>query len=151
MNAHRTTEKEHSRTQAQMRPGAKNLVGFQIRLFRERRGWTQRRLAECFKKEGILVTRDMIASIETHRCAVTDYQIVFFARALGVSWKSLFPHKTVLEDLTLPAVLTKESKIAPNTKTKRPTPNPSANASVKKWSICEMTCKSVKITFRETS
>jgi transcriptional regulator with XRE-family HTH domain len=74
-----------------MRPGAKNLIGFQIRLFRERRGWTQRRLAECFRKEGILVTRDMISSIETQRCAVTDYQIVFFARVLGVSWKSLFP------------------------------------------------------------
>jgi transcriptional regulator with XRE-family HTH domain len=134
-----------------MRPGAKNLVGFQIRLFREKRGWTQCRLAECFKKEGILVTRDMIASIETQRCAVTDYQIVFFARALGVSWKSLFPNKTVLDDLTPPAVFKKESKIVPDTKTKRPTPNPSANAFIKKWSVCEMTCKSVKITFRGTS
>jgi transcriptional regulator with XRE-family HTH domain len=134
-----------------MRPHGKNLIGLQIRLFRERRGWTQRQLAERFKKEGILVTRDMIASIETQRCAVTDYQIVFFARALGVSWRSLFPNKTVLEDLTPPAVLTKESKIAPDTKTKRPTPNPSANGSLKKWSVCEMTCKSIKITFRRTS
>jgi hypothetical protein len=151
MSTHRPTKKERSRTEAQMRPGVKNLVGIQIRLFRERRGWTQRRLAECFRKEGILVTRDMIASIETQRCAVTDYQIVFFARVLGVCWKSLFPNKTILENLTPPAALTKESEVTPNTRTKRPTPNPSTNESAKKWSVCEMTCKSVKITFRGRS
>jgi transcriptional regulator with XRE-family HTH domain len=151
MNAHQPTKKEGSRKVFQMRPGAKNLIGFQIRLFRERRGWTQRRLAECFRKEGILVTRDMIASIETQRCTVTDYQIVFFARVLGVSWKSLFPDKTILENLTPPAALRKESEVASNMRTKRRTPDTSADASVQKWNLCEMTCKSVKITFRGRS
>jgi len=72
MKTVRHKKKQDSRAEAQMRPHGKNLIGLQIRLFRERRGWTQRQLAERFKKEGILVTRDMIASIETQRCAVTD-------------------------------------------------------------------------------
>jgi transcriptional regulator with XRE-family HTH domain len=134
-----------------MRSGAKNLIGLQIRLVRERRGWTQRQLAECFKKAGILVTRDMIASIETQRCAVNDYQINFFARVLRVSWKSLFPDKTILENLPPPVALTKEPKVRSNKKAKRPTLNPSENASVKKWGVCEMTCKSLKISFRGPS
>jgi hypothetical protein len=46
-------------------PGSANLPAIELEL--------AGRLAECFRKEGILVTRDMIASIETHRCAVTDY------------------------------------------------------------------------------
>jgi transcriptional regulator with XRE-family HTH domain len=150
MKTVRHKKKEDSRTEAQMRPDAKNLIGLQIRLFRERRGWTQRALAERFKKEDILVTRDMIASIETQRCAVTDYQIVFFARVLGVSWKSLFPDEIILENLMPPPALKRETEINSRTRAKRPKPTP-FNVSVKKWNVCEMTCKSLKITLRGQS
>lgn len=130
----------------------KNLTGPQIRLAREKRGWTQHRLAEMFKKAGIPVTRDIIASIETQRCAVTDFQIVFFARVLGVSWKSFFPDNSVLENLTPPAASMKESADAPNAgAVKRPRSISSGEPSINEWEICEMVCQSLKITFRKPS
>lgn len=136
---------KHNRTEV------KNLTGLKIRLFREKRGWTQHRLAESLRKNGVSITRDVIANIETQRCPVTDCQIIVFARILGVSWKSLFPDKNILEKLMPPAPkrATKQNSLAD--KIKRPTRNSVAETSRKDWNICEVTCKSVKITFRETS
>jgi transcriptional regulator with XRE-family HTH domain len=134
------------------RRGIKNLTGLKIRLFREKRGWTQHRLAESLQKTGVSITRDVIANIETQRCPVTDCQIVLFARILGVSWRSLFPDKNILEKF-IPAVgpkrPTKQNLLAD--KIKRPTRNSVAETSRKDWNVCEVTCKSVKITFRKTS
>jgi len=134
------------------RSAVKNLTGLKIRLFREKRGWTQHRLAESLQKTGIAITRDVIANIETQRCPVTDCQIVLFARILGVSWKSLFPDKNSLGKFMPPVVpkrTTKQNSLAD--KIKRRTRNSIAQTSRKDWNVCEITCKSVKITFRETS
>jgi len=147
MNTKRITKTKPSRPKFQAQVGAKNLVGLQIRLFREKRQWTQHQLAESFKKAGVLITRNMIASIETQRCVVTDYQIIFFARVLGVSWRSLFPKKSILEKLTPPPALKKESVSASDSRTRHPVGN-STGVSEKRWSLCKMTCKSLKITFR---
>lgn len=149
MKMNRTKGNDSPPKEREQRTEAKNLTGPQIRLFRKRRGWTQHRLAESFKKAGIPITRDIIASIETQRCCVTDCQIVYFAQALGVSWKSLFPDKTSLETFT-PSVLTSkhhQDNSNPIT-TKRPK---FASASANNWRLCEMTCKSVKVIFRASS
>ena len=127
----------------------KNLTGLKIRLFREKRGWTQQRLAESLQKTGVSITRDVIANIETQRCPVTDCQIVLFARILGVSWQSLFPDKSILEKFMPPIApkpATKQNSLAD--KIKRPARNSVAETSRKNWNVCEVTCKSVKITFR---
>ena len=134
-----------------MRVGAKNLVGSQIRQLREKRGWTQQRLSESFKKAGIPISRDIIASIETQRCAVTDYQIVFFARILGATWKSLFPNQAFLKNILPPTNPKKDNEPTSNARTKRQKPNSPASISAKKWNLCELTCKSLKITFRGQS
>ena len=42
---------------------------------------------------GCYMTRNILASIETQRCPVTDKQIEFFAHVLGVKEGDLFPTK----------------------------------------------------------
>lgn len=148
MNARRIRHNENSNLKFQMRAGAKNLVGSQIRQLREKRGWTQQRLNESFKKAGIPISRDMIASIETQRCAVTDYQIDFFARILGTSWKSLFPNRAFLEKILPPTNPKQINEPTSNARTKRQKPNSPTSKSAKKWSLYELTCKSLKITVR---
>jgi transcriptional regulator with XRE-family HTH domain len=137
---------KHNRTEV------KNLTGLKIRLFREKRGWTQHQFAESLQKTGVSVTRDVIANIETQRCPVTDCQIVLFARVLGISWQSLFPDKNILEKFMPPITpkrATKQNSHAD--KIKHPTRSSVTGPSRKGWNLCEVTCKSVKITFRETS
>jgi transcriptional regulator with XRE-family HTH domain len=151
MSINRITKEESSGSGFRAQAGAKNLIGFQIRQFREKRGWSQHRLAESFKKAGILITRNMIASIETQRCIVTDYQVIFFARVLGVSWKSLFPEKSILENVTPPMTRRKESAGSSKTGSRHSMSDSSTDVSAKKWSVCKMSCKSLKITFRRPS
>ena len=133
---------------AEKHAGPKNLTGLMIRQCREKRGWTQYQLADSFRKMGVPVTRYVIANIETQRCPVTDFQLFFFARILGVSWKSLFPDKTILEKI-VPRTIPKQN-LGQSGKMKRPPRNPSREASRKPLEICEMNCKSVKITFRRS-
>lgn len=129
--------------------GVKNLTGSMIRQFREQRGWTQYELANGFRKLGVPITRCIIANIETQRCSVTDCQLVLFARLLGVSWRALFPDKTIMEKF-LPRSIPKE-KPEHNDKIKGPSRIPIREATRKQLEICEMTCKSMKITFRSAS
>lgn len=124
----------------------KNLTGANIRLFREKRGWTQQRLAESLQRLGIPITRDVIANIETQRCPVTDWQVVFFARILGVSYSSLFPDKNTLKNLAPPDVdLKQHPKSKQNVKHLRGDPRFEVPSNQR--SICEVMCKSVKIIF----
>lgn len=120
-----------------------------IRQFREQRGWTQHELANAFRKNGVPITRCIIANIETQRCPVTDCQLILFARLLGVSWNSLFPDKTIVENFS-PSCSPKQ-KFGHGGKIKRPLRKPTREVSRNQLEICEMTCKSVKVTFRHTS
>jgi transcriptional regulator with XRE-family HTH domain len=127
----------------------KNLTGLMIRQFREKRGWTQYQLADSFRKMGVPITRCIIANIETQRCPVTDCQLALFARILGVSWKSLFPDKTIMEKFVPHSIPIQKPEHGG--KIKRSSRNPTREASRKQLEISEMTCKSVKITFRHPS
>lgn len=128
--------------------GVKNLTGVMIRQFREKRGWTQYELADAFRKMGVPITRCIIANIETQRCPVTDCQLLFFARILSVSWKSLFPDQSTLEKY-IPRLTAKKPELA--SKKKFPLRTSRREDSRNSLGICEMTCKSVKITFRVPS
>ena len=153
MNINQTKGDECPPKERELRANAKNLTGPQIRLFREKRGWTQHQLAKSFQKAGVPITRDIIASIETQRCSMTDCQIILFSRILGVSWKSLFPDKAVLDAFAPPpSALTSQPEPNPHThQAKNLARNPSVKPSRQNWKICEMVCKSLKITFREPS
>ncbi len=70
---------------------ALNLVGPEIRRWRDRKGWSQELLAAKLQLRGWNVSRDSVASLELQRRRVPDYEMLFLARALGVTLEELFP------------------------------------------------------------
>lgn len=78
----------------------RNLSGPRIRFFRKKQKWTQHKLAAVLKEMGVLMTRDIIASVEMQRTRVRDYQLVLFAKALQIPLESLFPDEADFADYT---------------------------------------------------
>jgi transcriptional regulator with XRE-family HTH domain len=73
-----------------------NLVGPQVRKWRDERGWSQERLAAKLQLRGWDISRDSVASLESQRRRVPDCEILFLARVLGVGLTELFPKNVVL-------------------------------------------------------
>ena len=69
-----------------------NVIGRNVSRERYQRGWTQSELVVKLQLLGCYMTRDMLASIETRRCAATDMQIEFFAEVFGIEVHQLFPN-----------------------------------------------------------
>ena len=69
-----------------------NVVGARIRDARYRSGQriTQEQLAARLQSLGVDIDRTAISKIETGRRAVTDIEIIAFAKALDVTVSSLF-------------------------------------------------------------
>ena len=65
--------------------GKKNVSGERIREARQKRRLTQEALAAKIQIEGVTMERDSISRIEMGTRFVTDYEMMIFARALGVS------------------------------------------------------------------
>ena len=70
---------------------ALNLIGPAVRRLRRERHWTQEMFAAIVEGLGAAITRDIIANIETQRSIASDKQIAYFAIALSVPIKKLFP------------------------------------------------------------
>lgn len=68
-----------------------NVVGQNIVKFRHQRGWTQDELAAKLQLLGCNMSRQILANIETRRCAVTDSQIIFLSEVFSIPVKDLFP------------------------------------------------------------
>jgi transcriptional regulator with XRE-family HTH domain len=68
-----------------------NLVGPQVRKFRDRKGWTQEVLAEKLQLHGWDISRGSVAKLEARLRWVSDCELLFVAKALGVSLPGLFP------------------------------------------------------------
>jgi transcriptional regulator with XRE-family HTH domain len=68
-----------------------NVVGHNVARLRYEKGWTQNDLATRLQLVGCDVSRQIIAHIETGRCAVPDCEIVYFAHVFGVKVEELFP------------------------------------------------------------
>lgn len=68
-----------------------NLVGPRIRRIRVQKCWSQDRLAEALQRAGLDKSRVAIARIEAQMVYVSDFQLLFIARVLGVGLLDLYP------------------------------------------------------------
>ena len=82
----------------------KNLTGRQVARLRNERGWTQEQLSDRLYDVGWIISRSEISKIEGGSIYVHDFQLFYFAQALGVLPAALLPsmdmnqpvHETVL-------------------------------------------------------
>lgn len=65
--------------------GKANICGARIRESREKRGFSQNDLAIRLQLAGMGMTQKTISRIETGDRVVLDYELKYFAEALGVS------------------------------------------------------------------
>ena len=64
---------------------SKNISGKMLRKLRIEKGFSQQRLAEKLKLEGIELTSKEISKIENDDRLVQDFELFAFAKVLGVS------------------------------------------------------------------
>ena len=65
--------------------GKKNLSGERIYQARTRKHLSQAELAAQMQVQGVIIERDAISKIETGDRFVSDYELMVFARVLGVT------------------------------------------------------------------
>lgn len=66
-----------------------NICGKQITACRKTNGMSQRQLAEMLQLLGLDVDKNSIQRIEAGKRFVTDIELVFFAKAFGVTYEEL--------------------------------------------------------------
>jgi transcriptional regulator with XRE-family HTH domain len=70
---------------------SQNIVGPRIRQLRNARGWSQEVLSARLGVAGLDVSRGTLSKIEAQIRCVTDAELVFLAKTLGVNLEELFP------------------------------------------------------------
>ena len=65
--------------------GKKNLSGERIYQARTRKHLSQAELAAQMQVQGVIIEREAISKIETGARFVSDYELMIFARVLGVT------------------------------------------------------------------
>ena len=73
-----------------------NIIGPAVTKLRFEREWTQEILAARLQCQGVNVSRDMLANIESGRTQITDEHIMAFQQVFGVRIILFFP-KSVQE------------------------------------------------------
>lgn len=69
-----------------------NVVGPQVRRLRSGKGWSQSNLAVKLQILGLeSATRARVSKIESRRACVSDDEMIFLSRVLGVSTEDLYP------------------------------------------------------------
>ena len=76
-----------------------NLIGPQVRKFRNRKNLTQEAFAARLQVEGWDVSRESIAKLEAQFRRAPDCELLFLAKVLGVAVMDLFPAKLDLKKL----------------------------------------------------
>lgn len=71
----------------------RNIVGHQVMLLRNARGWSQEKLASVCQLAGWDVSRGVIARIEGGVRWVADFELLKLASALRVSVPELYPKR----------------------------------------------------------
>jgi transcriptional regulator with XRE-family HTH domain len=77
----------------------KNVVGPRVRQLRDQKGWTQELLAEKLQLQGWDVSRTSLAKLEAQLRRVPDCELLFLAKALGVTPNDLLPQHPDLKKL----------------------------------------------------
>jgi transcriptional regulator with XRE-family HTH domain len=72
-------------------PNPKNIVGPQVRRFRDRHGWSQSVLAAKCQIAGWDISRSIVAAIEGKVRWVGDYELVLLAKVLRINPLDLLP------------------------------------------------------------
>ncbi len=78
---------------------ALNVVGPQVRKFRNRKGWTQAVLAQKLQLQGWDVSLGSVGKLEAQLRRVPDCELLFLAKVLGVSANDLLPKRVSLKQL----------------------------------------------------
>lgn len=73
--------------------GRNNICGNQIAYYRKQMNKSQRQLADSLQLLGLDVDKNAIQRIEAGKRFVTDIELVYFAKALNVSYQELLQHK----------------------------------------------------------
>ncbi len=83
-----------------MKKTHRNVVGAEIRRRRKELRWSQSRFANYLKIAGFTLSRSSLAKIECGMVWVGDFEVLYFARVLGIRVQDLFPKIAVQEPLT---------------------------------------------------
>ena len=76
-----------------------NVVGPQVRKFRNRKGWTQAILAQKLQLQGWSVSLGSVGKLEAQLRRVPDCELIFLAKVLGVNAGELLPKNLPLKQL----------------------------------------------------
>ena len=68
-----------------------NLVGDKVKLYRKKRGLSQKTLSEKLEMQAVYICRGSISRIEDGSRTVTDIELYGLATALDVPIQALFP------------------------------------------------------------
>jgi transcriptional regulator with XRE-family HTH domain len=76
-----------------------NVVGPQVRKFRNRKGWTQAVLAQKLQLQGWSVSLGSVGKLEAQLRRVPDCELLFLAKVLGVPAGDFLPKNLPLKQL----------------------------------------------------
>ena len=76
-----------------------NVVGPQVRKFRNRKGWTQAVLAQKLQLQGWSVSLGSVGKLEAQLRRVPDCELLFLAKVLGVTGNDLLPKNIPLKQI----------------------------------------------------
>jgi transcriptional regulator with XRE-family HTH domain len=76
-----------------------NLVGPQVRKWRDNRGWSQETMASKLQLLGWSISRHSLAKLELGLRRVSDCELFFLARVLRLDLRDLFPRQVRLVEI----------------------------------------------------
>ena len=86
-------------TLAQLMKIGLNLVGPQVRKWRDNRGWSQETMARKLQLLGWSISRHSLAKLELGLRRVSDCELYFLARVLRIDLRDLFPRQIPLKEI----------------------------------------------------
>ena len=76
-----------------------NVIGPRVRKLRDNKGWSQGTLARRLQLLGWSVSRHSVAKLELQIRRVSDCELMYVARVLGVPPNELFPKKVAWREV----------------------------------------------------
>ena len=76
-----------------------NLVGLQVRKWRDNRGWSQETMASKLQLQGWSISRHSLAKLELGLRRVSDCELFFLSKVLRIDFRDLFPRQMPLKEI----------------------------------------------------